>query len=328
MENPKFAGSRITLLAGGVGAARFLRGLVRIVDPRNITVLVNTGDDEELYGLYVSPDIDTIVYTLAGLAPLTPGWGIEADTFHAKAALERLYGDVWFALGDRDLATHIFRTSEMANGRTLAECTESLCKRFGVDIAVVPITNDRLRTLIDTDDGTLGFQEYLVRRRARPVVRGIRFDGADAAKPAPGVLEAIEAADLVIMAPSNPLVSLGPMMAVSGVAQALRSAARKVAAISPIINKKAVKGPLIRMMKSLGYHCDSSGIASLYSGLASTLFVNNGDSPSADAVTPAANSGLPAMRFVESETLIVAPAAAEALARAVLDECLGRGTAP
>lgn len=249
------------------------------------------------------------------MAPLERGWGIDGDTFHTKAALDRLYGESWFALGDRDLATHIFRTQELARGRTLTECTEDLCRHHAVGCRVVPVTNDRLRTLVDTDAGTLGFQEYLVKRRARPLVRDIRFDGGGDARLSPGVVEAITGADLVIIAPSNPLVSLGPMLAVTGLTEALRESAPSVVAISPLIGNKAVKGPLVRMLTALGYRSDNSAIASFYAGIASTLVINRGDQ----------RPEVTGLNLLEGDTLIIDPDAAQILAGEILEKCLKQG---
>ena len=211
----------ITLIAGGVGAARLLRGLVRAVPAKDLTVIVNTGDDDEFYGLHVSPDIDTILYTLAGIAPIERGWGIEDDTFSVRAELDRLCGPGWFALGDRDLATHIRRTHRLAEGASLSEVTSELAAARGIRVRVLPMSDDPVRTIITTKTGDLAFQEYLVRRRARPQVLRVRYRGARTSRPARGVLEAISRSRLVILAPSNPFVSLGPILAVPGIRAAL-----------------------------------------------------------------------------------------------------------
>jgi LPPG:FO 2-phospho-L-lactate transferase len=269
--------AKVTLLAGGVGAARLLRGLVSLVDPDHLTVVVNTGDDEEFYGLHVSPDLDTIVYTLAGMAPKHRGWGIRGDGYHTLPALERFYGPAWFRLGDQDLATHIYRSERLRAGATLAECTREICRALGVRARVLPATNERVRTVVETDDGPLAFQTYLVKERARPAVRGVRYEGSDRARPAAGVLEAVHGADVVLIAPSNPFVSIGPILAVPGVRSAMEQAMARSVAVSPLIKGAAVKGPLAAMMTGMGRECSAAAIADAYRGVAATLVVAPGD---------------------------------------------------
>ena len=296
----------ITLLAGGVGAARLLRGLVRAVPAQDLTVVVNTGDDDEFYGLHVSPDIDTILYTLADVAPLDRGWGIDGDTFSVRAELDRLCGTGWFALGDRDLATHIQRTRRLREGATLSESTRELAEARGVRVRVLPMSDDPVRTIITTDGGDLAFQEWLVRRRARPKVRRVRYRGARAARPARGVLDAIRRSRLVILAPSNPFVSIGPILAVPGMREALRRSRERVVAVSPLIGGRAVKGPLAAMLRSMGHKADNSAIAAVYRDIASTLVVARGDAP------PRMPTGVTAS---EHDILLVDPDRAEKLAR-------------
>ena len=262
-----------------MGAARLLRGLVEVVPPDLLTVVVNTGDDDAFYGLHVSPDLDTIVYTLAGVAPKGRGWGIHRDTFRVRAALDRLYGEGWFALGDEDLATHIFRTDQLRNGTTLARCTQKIAEAFGVGVRVLPATNDPLRTVIHTAGGSLAFQDYLVRRGGRPSVSRVSYRGQRYARPAPGVLGAIGNADVVIVAPSNPFVSIGPILAVPGVRAALAKRRSRAVAVSPLIGGRAVKGPLASMLRSLGQGSGTSAIARYYAGLAGRLAVAPGDTP-------------------------------------------------
>jgi LPPG:FO 2-phospho-L-lactate transferase len=301
---------KVTLLAGGVGAARLLRGLVSLVDPEDLTIVVNTGDDEEFYGLHVSPDLDTIVYTLAGLSPRGRGWGIRGDTGRVLAALERFYGPAWFALGDRDLATHIFRTDRLRAGATLTQCTHEICEALGVRVRVLPATDDRVRTLLDTDEGTLAFQTYLVKMRGRPTVRAVRYDGCETARPAPGVLEALACADVIVIAPSNPFVSVGPILAVPGLRAALTHAKAKTVAVSPLIRGSAVKGPLAAMLASMEGGADAGAIARIYRGLASALVVAPGD-----------GAGIPAMdgpSVVEHDILLDTAAAARNVGRFVL----------
>jgi LPPG:FO 2-phospho-L-lactate transferase len=271
--------AKVTLLAGGVGAARLLRGLRAIVEPENLSVVVNTGDDDTFYGLKVSPDLDTIVYTLAGLAPPGRGWGIRGDTHRARTGLDRLYGDGWFALGDEDLATHIYRTERLHDGATLSRCTKEIAEALGVTQHVLPATDQPLRTVIGTDEGSLAFQDYLVRRRGRPKVRRISYRGRAAARPAPGVLRAIARADVVVIAPSNPFVSIGPILAVPGIRAALSKRKQRTVAVSPLIAGRAVKGPLAAMLRTLGKRRGTSAIAEYYAGLAGTLVVDPADVP-------------------------------------------------
>lgn len=318
----------ITLLAGGVGAARLLRGLARVVRPRDLTVIVNTGDDDEFYGLHVSPDIDTILYTLAGLAPLDRGWGIDGDTFTVRDELDRVAGRGWFALGDRDLATHIQRTRRLREGATHSEVTREMARARGIKVRVLPMSDDAVRTVISTDRGDLAFQDYLVRLRARPLVRAVRYRGARAARPAPGVLEAIAASRLVIVAPSNPFVSIGPILAVPGIRRALAAARDRVVAVSPLIGGRAVKGPLASMLKSMGLAADAGAISKLYRDIASTLVVAPGDAP-APANDKAVKVGAShaskgasrptGMEVVERDILLLEPKRAELLARFLVD---------
>jgi len=268
---------KVTLLAGGVGAAKLLRGLVALVEPENLTVVVNVGDDEEFYGLHVSPDIDTILYTLAGVAPRARGWGVRGDSRRALSALERFYGPAWFALGDKDLATHIYRSDRLRHGAELSVCTGEIAAALGVRVRVLPATDDRVRTLVDTDEGTLAFQTYLVRRRGQPAVRSVRYEGAESARPAPGVIAAIESADAVLIAPSNPFVSIGPILAVADIRRAVAGARARSFAVSPLIRGRAVKGPLAAMLEAMGRRTDSAEIADVYRGLAAKLVVAPGD---------------------------------------------------
>ncbi|MFP6609638.1 MAG: 2-phospho-L-lactate transferase [Deltaproteobacteria bacterium] len=302
----------ITMLAGGVGAAKLLRGLARLTDPENLTVIVNTGDDDEFYGLSVSPDLDTIVYTLAGMASRRTGWGIARDRFTALAELEVLTGqDAWFNLGDRDLATHIFRTQQLGRGRRLSQVTSDICKARGVRARVLPMSDDRVRTVAVTDRGRLSFQHYLVRERARPKVLRLSFTGALRARPAPGVLSAIARAKTVVIAPSNPLVSIAPMLTVPGIRQALRRARSRVVAVSPLIGGRSVKGPLPAMLRSMSLGRGTAAIAEFYRGLAGHLVVAPGDLPSRR------QPGWP--ELVEHDTLIGDVGRARRLAKFMLE---------
>ena len=230
---------RVTVLAGGTGAAKFLRGLLRVIPATDLTVIVNTGDDLEWWGLHVSPDIDTICYELAGLLDVERGWGRRDETFQCRDAMAAIGEPGWFSVGDRDLATHLFRTAQLRAGQTLPSITSEMCRRLGIASRVLPATAGRLRTMVTMDDGEVGFQEFFVRRRHQGPVHAVRFDGAESALPAPGVLETIAEADVVVIAPSNPVTSVGPILAVPGIAGALAKTNARVTAVSPIIGTAA-----------------------------------------------------------------------------------------
>ncbi len=303
------------MLAGGVGAARFLRGLCRLLEPERLTVVVNTGDDETFFGLHVSPDLDTITYTLAGVAHRRRGWGVRADSFHCLRALSRFYPETWFRLGDRDLATHIFRTHQLRQGRSLTEVTKQVAARFGLRQRILPMSDDPVRTFVRTDrHGWLPFQAYLVRERARGRVVGIEFRGLEHARCAPGVLEAIEAADAVLLPPSNPLVSIGPILALPDVRSLLRSRRNRVAAISPIVGGHPIKGPAHRMLAGLGHEVSPVGVARLYADFASVFVVDSQDTASVHSI-----AGL-GLKPVVANTVMSTVARSEALAARVLEE--------
>ncbi len=301
------------MLAGGVGAARFLRGLQPLLEPARLTVVVNTADDDVFHGLHVSPDVDTILYTLAGLADARQGWGRRGDTFACLESLASYYPETWFRLGDRDLATHIFRTDELRRGRTLAQVTAAIADRLGVEARVVPMSNDRVRTVIQVaGGGTLAFQQYLVRDHGEGDVRAIRLRGIGTAKPAAGVLTALRRAALVILPPSNPFVSIGPIVALPGVREALAAARRRTVAISPLVAGAPVKGPLDRMLRGLGHEVSPVGVARLYVGLADTFVLDERDAAVAPRI---ADLG---MRPLVVDTLMTTPAKATRLAQSVL----------
>lgn len=306
---------RIVVLCGGVGAARFLDGLVRVTDPARVTALVNVADDEEFHGLHVSPDVDTVLYTLAGLVDEERGWGIRADTDHVQRALARLGRETWFQLGDADLATHIHRTALLRDGAPLSEVTARLARALGVAATVLPASDDRQRTRVRTDEGWLDFQEWFVRRGTRDLVREVRFEGDP--RPAPGALEAIAAAELVIVAPSNPLVSIGPVLAVRGVRDALTRTAAPVVAVTPIVGGRALKGPAAAMLASLGHEVSPVGVAALYRDLVDALVLDEQDAALAPRVAALG------IRAVTARTVMHDAAAKEALARAVLSSALG-----
>ncbi len=254
----------ITVLAGGVGAARFLQGLIKIVPEREVTVIVNTGDDIQLYGLHISPDLDIIMYTLAGIVNKEKGWGIQGDTFHCLETLQRYGYETWFKLGDRDFATHIHRTYLLESGVSLSEATRRLCRSLGVEMKILPMTNDRFETKILTDKGVMHFQDYLVRRGARDKVMDVTFEGAEKAQPAPEVIDSILNAEAIIVCPSNPIVSVGTILSVKNVRKALRETRAKVVAISPIVGGAPVKGPADKLMRGLGLEVSAYSVAHLY----------------------------------------------------------------
>jgi len=268
---------RIAVLAGGVGAAKFLQGLAKIVSHEDLSCVVNTGDDIVLHGLHISPDLDIIIYTLAGIVDNEKGWGVRKDTFNFLESLRSLGSDEWFRLGDRDLATHVYRTELLRTGLSLSEITGILCNRLGVRSRVLPMTNDQFETWIGTDAGWMHFEEYYVRRRYRDEVRGVQFRGADNAQPAPGVLEVLRDADLVVVAPSNPIVSIGTILAVPGIREKLRQRDKPVVAISPIVGGSPLKGPADRLMSHYGVQVSPKGVAKLYEDFLDLLILDNAD---------------------------------------------------
>ncbi len=274
---------RLTVLAGGVGGARLAHGIAQAVPEASLTVIVNVGDDFEWQGLYVSPDLDTVLYTLAGREG-EHGWGIAGDTTVTLEALSMLGGEAWFRVGDRDLATHLRRSSLLRAGRALSEATADLVSVFGVQAELIPVTNDPHPTLIVTDAEELAFQEYFVRRGQRDEVRGVRFPGAGVARPAPGVCEAIVDTELLLIAPSNPFVSIAPLLAVSGVRDAIEGSGALRIAVSPIVGGVAVKGPAAAMLRSMGHEVSAIGVARLLVGLADIFVLDAVDAALVPAV--------------------------------------------
>ena len=295
-----------------MGGARFLRGLSRRTDARRVTVIGNTGDDEEFFGLHVSPDLDTILYTLAGLADPLQGWGLAGDTWTVLGALARLREVTWFRLGDRDLATHLVRTARLRAGAPLSRVTTQLARVLGVRSTLLPMTDHRVRTFIHTDAGRLAFQDYLVRRRARGRVRRIELEGAAGARPAPGVLPALRESDVIVIPPSNPLVSIGPILAVRGVRAALRRRRQHVVAVTPLIAGRPVKGPLHRMLRGLGHEVSPRGVARLYADVAGTFVLDQRDRRWQAAIEALG------MRVVVTDTLMRSAAHAARLAATTL----------
>jgi LPPG:FO 2-phospho-L-lactate transferase len=254
----------IVALAGGVGGAKMAEGLMHALPPGELTVIVNTADDFSLYGLRISPDIDTVLYTLGGIANPATGWGIAGDTRNVLDAMPRLGEEPWFILGDQDLATHILRTERLHRGEPLSEITSDFARNLGIPATILPVTNDPIATMVETPAGTLTFQDYFVRRQQKDDLTAIHFDGIQSAKPAPGVMDAIKNADAIILCPSNPIVSIGPILNVPGVRDALLHTSAVRIAISPIIGGKALKGPADKMLRTLGHESSALGVARIY----------------------------------------------------------------
>ena len=303
----------VAVVAGGVGAARMLGGLVQVVDPATITAVVNTGDDVELHGLHISPDIDTITYTLAGAVNPETGWGLVGETWQAMEALGRYGGVTWFNLGDRDLGTHLYRTQRLREGATLTEVTGEIVAAWDLGLTLVPMSDDPVRTMITVvDEGEIGFQDYFVRRHHDVEATAIRFAGVEDADPSPAALAALADAERVIIAPSNPLVSIAPVLAVPGLRAAVEARRGDCVAVSPIIAGTTVKGPADRLLTELGHDASVVGVARLYAPLAAALVIDEADADLADAVTA---EGIEA---IVAPTMMHGPPEAAALARVVL----------
>jgi LPPG:FO 2-phospho-L-lactate transferase len=305
----------LVALAGGVGAARMLRGLVDVVEPSEIVAVVNTGDDLVLHGLAISPDLDTVTYTLAGAINSEAGWGLAGESWAAMDALRAYGGDLaWFSLGDKDLGTHLYRTSRLAACATRSQVTTEIAARWRLGLTLIPVTDDHLATRVTVAGGDeIGFQEYFVGHHHDIAIEAVRFEGAEAAQPAPGVLDALATASMVIICPSNPIVSIGPVLAVAGVRAAVEARRDDTVAVSPIIAGAALKGPADRMMSELGHDVSVVGVARLYAPLAATLVIDEADAGLAGAVEDAG------MRCVVAPTVMHGPVEAAALARVVLD---------
>ena len=296
-----------------MGAARYLRGLLDVVDGPDVTAIVNTADDITLHGLHVSPDLDTCTYTLAGAINPETGWGLANETWQAMETVGRYGGIDWFNLGDRDLGTHLYRTQRLSEGAELHTVTAEIVAAWDLTLSVLPVTNDRMETRVTVaDEGEVGFQEYFVRRKHDVAVTEVRFAGADDARPAPGVLEAIESADAVVIAPSNPLVSIGPLLAVPGIRDSLVAVRDRVVAVSPIVGGAALKGPADRMLVELGHEASVTGVARLYADFAAALVIDTVDADAADDIAAAG------MTPVVTNTIMSDPAISAALARTTL----------
>lgn len=304
---------KITALAGGVGASKLLLGLCEVMDPALLTIIVNTGDDIVLHGLKISPDLDIVTYTLAGIIDPAKGWGIRGETFHALKRLAGYGRPDWFNLGDRDLATHIHRTAMLAEGKTLTDAAESIRNALGVKAHILPMSNDPVPTIIESNEGPLHFQEYLVRRRAEPVVHGIRFSGAESARPAPGVLEAISDAARILICPSNPLISIGPILAIPGVRGQLCARKDDVIAVCPIVGGKSLKGPSDKMLDQLAHQATALGVARLYADFTGTFVIDPVDKTQAQGISALG------MKVAVLPTVMKTRASKRKLARALLD---------
>jgi LPPG:FO 2-phospho-L-lactate transferase len=302
----------IVALAGGVGAARMLRGILAVVPAEQVTAVVNTGDDIVLHGLHVSPDLDTVTYTLANAINPETGWGLVEESWQAMAALERYGGQTWFRLGDKDLATHMFRTQRLGEGATLSQVTAEITAAWDLGLRVLPMSDDRVETRVTVDGTEIGFQEYFVGKQHSVPVQAVRFAGADSASPAPGVLDSIATAERIVICPSNPIVSIGPLLAVPGMRAAVEARRDAAVAVSPIVAGAAIKGPADRMLTELGHEATVVGVARLYAPLASTLVIDDTDAALADEVEAVG------MRCVVTDTIMRGPAEAAALAKTVL----------
>ena len=308
----------ITVLAGGVGAARFLQGLLAVHPFSDVTVVSNVGDDTEVFGLHVSPDIDIVLYHLAGLADEDQGFGVRGDSFDTLEALSRFGYDTWFRLGDRDFATCITRSHLLRRGLTLAEATAELARALGVPATITPVTNDPLRTKVRTDDGLLDFQDYFVRRRAADAVRQVIFEGAESARPAPGVLEAIAASKAVLLTPSNPLLSIAPILAVPGLREALRATGARIVAVSPIVGGRAIKGPAARMLRDQGLDPSPLSVARFYEDFLDAIVIDQQDAALALSIEAIESRSGRGLAVPVTDTIMASMDKKAGLARAAL----------
>lgn len=302
----------IVVLAGGVGAARFLQGLVQVVSQQQITVIGNTGDDRSFYGLYVSPDLDIVTYTLAGVVEETQGWGIRNDTYQTMQQLTFYGNEDWFQLGDRDIATHIHRTNLLRLGKTLSEVTDDIRQHFGLEIRLLPMTDNPVTTHIRTPSGLIHFEEYMVKRRSEDEVQDVVFVGSESAKPAPGVLDAIKEAEAILIAPSNPIVSIGSILSIPGIHDALHEASGMVVAVSPIIGGAPIKGPADKLMRGLHMDVSAVGVARCYRDFLDVMVIDTRDAHLASDIE---DLGIPTM---VTNTIMSDMAAKKALAEQML----------
>jgi LPPG:FO 2-phospho-L-lactate transferase len=302
----------ITVLSGGVGGARFAAGLAEVAGEK-VTIIVNTADDEEFYGLHVSPDLDTVVYTLSGLGDWERGWGIEGDTFRCNEMLGRLGLENWFRIGDADLAMSLFRTLMLRQGYRLTEVVEMARRALGVRARILPMSDDRVRTMVVTESAVLPFQQYFVKLRCEPRVLRVVFDGIERARPTPEVMEALEAAELIVIAPSNPVVSVGPILSLEGVRERLRKSDAKRLAVSPLIGGKTVKGPADKMLAALGIDPTAIGVFKLYSDIIDIMVLDREDSKLAPLIEESGK------RCIVTDTLIRSRQESARLAKTILE---------
>lgn len=307
---------KVVVFTGGTGGTKLVQGLQAVVAADNLTVVVNTGDDLEWWGLHVSPDVDSVLYGVSGLLSTDRGWGVNDDSFRCLERMKQLGDPAWFGVGDLDLATHLTRTSLLRQGLTLTEATAELARRMGIVMRVLPMSDDRVSTMLDTSKGRLSFQEYFVRERHSVEVSRVEFVGAEAARPAPGVLEALAAAEVIVFAPSNPVTSIAPILAVPGIREALRHAEAPVVAVSPIIREAAVSGPAAALMRMSGWPSTIAGIAQAYEDFLDVLVADDADAKAADALS---NNEL---RVICTKTLMHSADDKISLARTILDSSL------
>ena len=303
----------ITCLAGGVGAARFLEGLANIFPPEKITVIVNTGDDLQYLGCHVSPDLDIVTYTLAGIADRERGWGIEGDTHNCLDQLERYSAETWFRIGDRDFATHLLRTAFLQQGFNLSEVAEKIRTSLRVRLQVLPMTDNIVATKIRTPSGVMEFQEYFVKRKFQDRVEDVTYEGASLATPAPGVIPAIEKTDVIVLCPSNPILSIGPILAIPGIRDSISKTSAKIVGVSPIVGGRSIKGPLDRIMENLGLEVSPFGVAQLYKGLMKGYVIDQIDRSTVPKITSLG------MKVLATNTLMDSMEAKTKLARETIN---------
>ncbi len=303
----------IVVLSGGVGGARFLQGVVQVVAPEEVVAVISTGGDDEFFQLSVSPDADIVTYALAGIVDEERGWGIRGDTFRWLEAMRRFGHDTWFSIGDRDLATHLYRTRRLREGTPLSRVAAELAGRLDVRTQVLPMSDDRVRTVVETDAGPLPFQRYLVQRHARDPVRGLRLEGGERARPAPGVLDALRTAEAILIAPSDPLAGIDPILALPGLREALRARRTRVAAVSPIVAGRSMGPPAAELLAGLGHEVSALGVARLYQDVARVLVLDRQD----EALAPLV--GELGLAPLVTDTVMRDRAEKESLARAALD---------
>ena len=304
---------RVLALAGGVGGAKLCLGLAKVLEPDELQIVVNTGDDEEFYGLHVSPDLDTVMYTLAGMANPDTGWGIRGDTFDTLSSLGRLGEDTWFGVGDRDLATHIVRSNMLRQGRSLSEVTEHISRSLGVDHSIAPMTDDRVRTTVLTESGPMPFQTYFVKLRCEPRVIGVQLDGAEDATMSAAFEESLDSCDALVICPSNPYLSVAPILSIPGVRRRIEELSSVRIAVSPIVGGRALKGPAAKMLGELGEDVSCVGVARQYVGLCDVFVIDAVDRGFSDEIRSLG------MEAAVLDTVMKTDGDKIALARSVLD---------